>query len=71
MKHQHRHRGFICEAGLWSPQVQIQITPFYWGVSLGFSRTKLALKVGPVAVALWVAIRGLKAECCIFDDPEA
>ena len=63
-----RYRSFICQAGLWLPQVQLQITPLCWGIGMGFSREKLALQVGPVAVAIWIRIGEWKAECHTFKD---
>jgi hypothetical protein len=65
----HRHRGFICQVGLWNPQIQLQITPFCWGVSVGFSRTKVAVQLGPMAIAIWLYVRGWKVECRTFSDP--
>lgn len=66
----HRHRGFVCNAGLWRPQIQIQITPLRWGIGFGFSRTKIAIMLGPVSIAIWFTFKSLGAECRTFNDPE-
>ena len=63
-----RHRGFICEVGLWNPQIQLQITPLCWGLALAWSKTKLSGKLGPIAVAIWFNFRGWKARCETFND---
>jgi hypothetical protein len=65
----YKHRGFICQAGFWNPQIQFQITPLCWGLAVGFSRTKFACQLGPVAMAIWFPFRDWKAECRCFDDP--
>lgn len=36
------------------PQIKIQITPFCWGYGWGYGPYRLSLRVGPVAVALWL-----------------
>jgi len=67
----HRHRGFLCSAGLWRPQIQIQIAPLCWGIGLGFSRTKIAGTLGPVSLAIWFTFKSLGVECRTFNDPKA
>lgn len=47
-------------AGFRSPQVQIQITPFMWGIQWGYSTYRIGLCLGPLAVVLW--FRGSKFE---------
>lgn len=64
----HRHRGFLCNAGLWAPQIQIQIAPFRWGVGGGFSRTKISGMLGPITIAIWFTFRNLGAESRTFND---
>lgn len=66
----HRHRGILCNVGLWCPQVQIQITPFRWGLAYGISWTKVAFMLGPITVAIWFTFRHFGAECNRFNDPQ-
>ncbi|MHC4298013.1 MAG: hypothetical protein ACYS7Y_11980 [Planctomycetota bacterium] len=66
----HRYRGFICMAGLWRPQIQLQITPLCWGFAAAWSRNKVAGTLGPVSIALWFTFRGWKAECTRINDPK-
>ena len=51
-----RYRGFTGEFGFWRPQIQVQITPLCWGIGGGFSRSKIALKIGPIAIAVWFGL---------------
>ena len=41
------------EAGLWRPQVQIQITPLCWGVGGALTKHRIAIRLGPIAVCIW------------------
>jgi len=66
----HRHRGFLCNAGLWRPQINIQIAPLRWGIGLGFSRTMVGVTLGPVSVTIWFTFGNLSTECRTFNDPK-
>jgi hypothetical protein len=66
-----RLRGFVCQAGLWQPQMQLQITPLCWGISAAWSVSKISLQLGPVAVAVWFRFRDWQAVCYRFNDPDA
>ena len=48
-----KDRWFEARVGWLTPQVDIQITPFEWGVALCWSRRRVGLRVGPVAAMLW------------------
>jgi hypothetical protein len=55
--------GYLCQIGLWNPQVIFQITPLCWGFGLALGRKKIACYFGPIAIAIWFTFSGWKAEC--------
>ncbi len=59
MKYYH---GFTSDFGYWTPQLLVQITPLCWGIGFGFGGGQVALKIGPVAVALHWRIGTMKRE---------
>jgi len=48
-----RYRLAIVEAGWRSPQLQIQVMPFKWGLAIGFGKEWIGIVVGPLAVIVW------------------
>jgi hypothetical protein len=40
-------------AGWQTPQLQMGLTPLEWGLEIGVSNQHFAVRVGPLAVAVW------------------
>jgi len=53
MKRRQRYHCVFAEAGFANPQIQFQFQPFIWGLGVGIGTHKIALKLGPLAVAIW------------------
>ncbi len=57
-----KYRCWEAFAGWNTPQLQIQFTPLAWGFGGGIGSAKAALRLGPVAIAVWYGPTAWKAE---------
>ena len=60
MKHDNYGVAFV-EAGWECPQIQIQVTPFKWGLGAGAGTNRVSLLVGPVAISIWLKVSRFEA----------
>ena len=41
------------QIGWTAPQIQLQFTPFSWGLGGGYGNRKISLRVGPIGIMVW------------------
>ena len=58
MRRRPRYHCAFAEVGFANPQIQFQFQPFMWGLGIGVGTHKIALKLGPLAIALWFRPKG-------------
>jgi len=51
-----KYKSTVALCGWATPQILIQISPFRWGIGVGFGSRKIGVCLGPLSVSIWFRV---------------